>query len=482
MAPGSEGRGDQPDAAPSEPDLSQVDAQELEPAEVRGSRTHPASAFVRVWLFVLAAGVGSVQQLAEELDVRRAAVVIVLGLVAGGVFGFVRWVTTRYVIDGRELRVDSGLLTRTSRRAPYERIQSVDVAQPLGARVLGLAELRVELAGGDGSRVALQYLSKADAYRLRGVLVERAHAVGDDPAGPEHPVADGEVRPAPAALDDPGRLVAQVEPGHLVVGTLLSMDLIVGAVGTLVVLAVVGVTGSFFLVVPLLLPFAGNVFRIVAGRVVAQWGFRLTRGPRGLRIERGLLGRVSQTVPVGRVQGVAVEQPILWRRWGWRRLQVDVAGAAGESNDDENPSTLLPIGSPGLARAVVAEVLPGVDADSIPVEQVPRRSRWFAPIGWRRRAVGADERAFVTTTGWVTHRMDVVPHAKTQSVAISQGPLQRRLGLADLEVHTPDGPVNARGRNLDAARARQVGMRQLDAARAARASDDGSAAGHRVLG
>ncbi|MDO9379720.1 MAG: PH domain-containing protein [Nocardioidaceae bacterium] len=477
MAPASD-----PAPDPSTPDLdvSGVDAEALEPAEVRGSRTHPASAFVRVWLFVLAAGVGSVQQLAEELDVRRAAIVIGLGLVVGGVYGVVRWLTTRYVIDGHELRVDSGLLTRTSRRAPYERIQSVDVAQPLGARILGLAELRVELAGGDGSRVALQYLTKADAHRLRGVLVERAHAVGL-PA-PTDDAADDPAAPRAAAVDQPERLVAQVDPGHLVVGTLLSMDLIVGAIGTLVVLAVVGVTGSFFLVVPLLLPFAGNVFRIVAGRVVAQWGSRLTRGPRGLRIERGLLGRVSQTVPVGRVQGVAVEQPILWRRWGWRRLLVDVAGSAGEKDSDENPSTLLPIGSPELARTVVREVLPGVDAESIPVEPLPRRSRWFAPIGWRRRAVGADERAFVTATGWVTHRIDVVPHAKTQSVSVSQGPLQRRLGLADVDVHTPDGPVHARVHNMDAGRARQVAIRQLDAARAARLSDDGSAAGHRVLG
>ena len=64
-----------------------------------------------------------------------------------------------------------------------------------------------------------------------------------------------------------------------------------------------------------------------------------------------------------------------------------------------------------------------------------------------------------------------MPHAKTQSVRIEQGPLQRRLGLADVHVDTPKGPVNAVAHQLDAAVARELTMTQLDRARAARAAD-----------
>ena len=71
----------------------------------------------------------------------------------------------------------------------------------------------------------------------------------------------------------------------------------------------------------------------------------------------------------------------------------------------------------------------------------------------------------------MTHQRNIVPHAKTQSVRIEQGPLQRRLGLADVHVDTPKGPVNAVAHQLDAAVARDLTMTQLDRARAARAAD-----------
>ena len=62
-----------------------------------------------------------------------------------------------------------------------------------------------------------------------------------------------------------------------------------------------------------------------------------------------------------------------------------------------------------------------------------------------------------------------MPHARTQSVELRQGPWQRRLGVATVEVHTPKGPVDADGRNLDAADAQRVAFDQLRRARLARA-------------
>ncbi len=64
-----------------------------------------------------------------------------------------------------------------------------------------------------------------------------------------------------------------------------------------------------------------------------------------------------------------------------------------------------------------------------------------------------------------------MPHAKTQSVRIEQGPWQRRLGLADVHIDTPKGPVNAVAHQLDAQVARELTLTQLDRARAARAAD-----------
>ena len=77
----------------------------------------------------------------------------------------------------------------------------------------------------------------------------------------------------------------------------------------------------------------------------------------------------------------------------------------------------------------------------------------------------------VTEHGWLTHVRNIVPHAKTQSVRLSQGPLQRRLGLADVHLDITRGPVTPIAHQLDAAAARELTLSQLDRARLARAAD-----------
>ena len=68
--------------------------------------------------------------------------------------------------------------------------------------------------------------------------------------------------------------------------------------------------------------------------------------------------------------------------------------------------------------------------------------------------------------------MTVVPHERTQSCGVQQGPLQRRLGLASFALHSTPGPVSPRVNHLAAPEA----ARLLDA-QAARAQAARSAAG-----
>ena len=380
------------------------------------------------------------------------------GLVVGITFGFLTWWFTRYLIDGTELRITSGILQKSSRRIPYERIQSVDIAEPFLARVIGLAELRIEMAGGRNARSTLRFLSIDDARRLRRLLLGRAHGrtaieLDADSVEPEL------------------ELIARVSPERVMLGTVLSLDFLAAALGSIGVLVAALWFDQVLAFLGGIIPLVTWLGQIVGKRVLTQWDFTLTRSNDGLRIERGLLSRTSQSIPFARVQGVAVEEPYVWRRLGWQRLEVDVAGfgSQGDSDSADINSTLLPIADPVLAAAVIDELVPG--ARTAPEErvQVPRRAWPFAPIGWRYRWVAADDVAFVARSGWLERTTDVVPHARTQSVELRQGPWQRRLGLATVEVHTPKGPVDADGPHLDAADARRIAFDQLGRARLARA-------------
>lgn len=423
-------------------------------------RTHPLTGLVQGVIYAGGAAAGLLSSLGDGegwggAPLWASALLALAGGAAVGVaVGFWIWWRTHYVIDTTEVRVESGLIWRNSRRVPFERIQSIDIAEPLLARVFGLAELRIDSAGGGDARTALRFLTLPECRALRGLLLDKAHGI---------------VTSEPTEASE---VVASVPPARLVLGTLLTLDFVAAFFGSIGVLAAAVLLGGYLTLLGGIIPLVSWLMQIIATRVVAQWNFRLLKTPTGLRIERGLLSRTSQSIPFDRVQGIAVHEPFVWRRLGWHRLEIDVAGYAARKGQQDDAtsttSTLLPIADAALARAVTDELIPSVDVAAMSQLPASPRSRPFAPVGWRYRWVAADQFAFVARTGWVSVKTSIVPHARTQSVELKQGPLQRRLGVATMEVHTPDGPVNADGKHLDPALAREVAFAQLARARAAR--------------
>ena len=67
------------------------------------------------------------------------------------VSGVISWLVTRWQVADGVLRIETGLVRRQSRRFPLSQVQAIDVVQTGVARVLGLAELRLRMAGGDAS-------------------------------------------------------------------------------------------------------------------------------------------------------------------------------------------------------------------------------------------------------------------------------------------------------------------------------------------
>jgi putative membrane protein len=425
-------------------------------------------------------------------------VVVGAGLVVGLVLGFASWFFTRYVIDGTELRIDTGILTKRSRRVPYERLQSVDIVQPFAARMFAMAELKIEMAGSGEHNTKLAFLPLAEAERLRHVLLERASVDRDRPsdrhrlddAGGGHwadadvaddvDVAHGtdvrgqQYRPfgtqLPGVADQP--VLYRVAPLTLAASVALTTEFLVPIV---LLIGAIGLGVAFHVVVemlPVIGPVAIGIAQVTSKRLISEWGFELRQTARGLRLTRGLLSRTTQTVPLDRVQGIAIVEPLLWRPAGWCRVEVSVAGHA-RSNDRErqaDKSTLLPVADLSTAGRVVADVIPAADVGSLHLDPAPRSARWLRPIGWRFLGVATTRDLVVTRSGWLLRRTSLVPHVKAQSVRLRQGPLQRRLGLATVHVDTPPGPVDAAAMHRDVRQARLICLDELDAARRARAS------------
>lgn len=418
-------------------------------------RLHPLSPLVRGWKFVLAVLVVVVPQNVDDAvsghpaDLLRLVGLGVLVVLLGAAWGVLSWQFTRYGIEGGDLRVDSGVVFRSSRRVRLDRLQAVDVVQPLLARALGLAELRLEVVGGGSTEAPLAYLGLADAHRLRAELLARAAGVAaDTPEAPE-------------------QRLHEVPADRLLGSSLLSTPVVAAVVLVPVGLAVAGLTGGPAAPL-LLLPALVSAISPLVAQFLANYGFTLAASPDGLRIRRGLLETRAQTVPPGRIQAVRVGEPWLWRRFtGWVTVQVDIAGYGGEQAAAS--AVLLPVAPRPVAAGLLARVLPDADPAAVPLTGVPRRARWVAPLTWRVLGAGADERYFVARRGLLTRATDLVPHERAQSLRVTQGPVQRLLRLATLTVDTTPGPVTVTAEHRDAAEALRLLRAESERARLARA-------------
>jgi putative membrane protein len=390
-------------------------------------RLHPLTPLLRGGRFVLVLLALVGQQGLRDSSPGTLLLVLGIGVPAAVLVGWIAWRAMRYRVTATELQIDSGVLTRRSRRVPLARVQAVDVVTPLYARVLGLAELRLEVVGGGDAEAPLSFLAEDDAQRLRSTLLDLA-------AG-RVAAADGTPAPPP----EPDVVLVAVPTGPLVWSNLLGGPAIFVALSLLAVL----VGGLLDLVLDLDVSFTGSAF--VAGlgllfpvgslavrRILSEYGFTVADSPDGLRLKHGLLETRTQTIPAGRVQAIRIREPLLWRPFGWVRVEVDVAGYSGGAEQQSATGALLPVAPAELARALVARVL---GADLPPADRpAPPRARWRAPLSWPRLATGVDGAHLVSTYGVVTTTTDVVPLRKVQSLRLTQGPWQRRLGLTSLHV------------------------------------------------
>jgi putative membrane protein len=389
------------------------------------------------------------------------------------VSGFVHWLVTRWKIEGDTLRIETGLLRRDSKRLPLARIQAVDVVRPLLARVLGVSELRIRLAGSGGSGGRLAYLSESTALELRERLLQKR--VPTTPQAVDAVESAGESAGATTALDPAvgtgaEHIMASVPTGRLVGSFALSgvTLILLGIAAGLLVLAVVAPKTAAAVVGFLaiyLFSFVSGIWRRFSG----EFRFEAVEAPEGVRVRRGLLQTVSETIPHGRIQAVRKIEPLLWRPMGWCRLEVDIAGTGRKNQRGEGSGVakkaLLPVGSSQEAWHLIDRLIGGTLPAMTPP---PRRARKKAPLSYHFLSAGHDQDHAVCVTGRVRRVTTWVPLEKSQSIRRVQGPVQRRLGLASVHVDAAGKATRAEFRDRDVADADRLVEELSDLSRAAR--------------
>jgi putative membrane protein len=351
--------------------------------------------------------------LANEANLIPFSAVVVLGplgflLGAGYQVGY--YYRFGYELSEEELLVTSGVVGRQRREIPLERIQNVDVSRPALKRALGLAVVRFETAGGSSTEATLDAVDPDEADRLQRQVGPEARrrreaaATGESPAdgaanngsvadeavgggaetGAGDPTANGAADARSGRRVDDTEVVYEISNHELRVLSAVSFrpgafaipfvgiplggeDLVVRALRFVGIdlraglreLARLDPTTLALGAVALVAAYLLAVWLVSVGLTYLQYyGFRLERTGDELRYERGLVGRYSGTIPLGKVQTVRLGENVLMRQLGYAALAVETAGYAAGSGGDGGSETTVPLGVRGdvleLARDVLA--------------------------------------------------------------------------------------------------------------------------------
>ncbi len=387
---------------------------------------------------------------------------------------------------GGRLELYAGVVSRSVRTIPLERVRGMDVTEPFLHRLLGLVKVDVEAAAGGAGRQAelsLAAVSRAQADELREAVLGSAWA-----AVPE------EVEAGPPML-------YRATPGLLALGGITSMTYLLAPAAIVgFVLNLAGdlpgdvveralESGADRLPSDLLGIALGMLAGLVvvlaaaaAGSLIVDWGFALRDEGERLAAARGLLTRRLVHLDRERIRGTDVRDTPLRRPFGLASVTAVAAGVSARNGG----TTLAPVvrreETAGLLRAVDPQAPdPAAELVSHPPAARPRRLLralalplvalgvvagfgvlWAAALAlaaailavpvaldrYRQLGHAFDGRRLTLRDGSLRRRWSEVDPDAGVSFELTSSPGQRRAGLATLTVYLGQGAGSRRALDI----------------------------------
>ncbi|MFB6142035.1 MAG: PH domain-containing protein [Halorientalis sp.] len=332
------------------------------------------------------------------------AVLATLGFLLGAAYQVAYYLRFEYDLTADTLDVASGVVGRREREVPYRRIQNVDITESILHRLVGVAVVRVETAGGSTTEVTLNFVTSEEARRLqREIRERRAAAVGEGRTEPTEQPATEEPGATTAEADRPTatasgapRQLFELGAGELLVLSLSSfrravvfvlfvavpfladplLALLEGVLGApLDVGAIRRQPDLFFLSAlgGLVLGAVGSWMLSAAATFGEYYGFTLGRQGEDLVYDRGLVQRYSGSIPTDKVQTLTVRENVVMRALGYAGLAVETAGySPGQREGQSGPQSAVPLATRERTLSLARDIEPFGD---ISVQRPPKVAR-----------------------------------------------------------------------------------------------------------
>lgn len=411
------------------------------------------------------------------------------------------WLRFTYYIGEDDIRIESGLFSRTARSIPYDRIQDVSIEERLLARVFDLAEVEFDTGGSKSNDDAkLSYVLARDAVALRETVRSRKLALTDndvDSAMQTVPDMQDETDAAPIFGMNSRRLITlgfysfslvifamlgglaqqfdfllpfELWDFNAWVGVAADRGVAIDTIGTTT--RYVGAAIALLALIPL-----GMVTGMVA-TFLREYGFRLDLTPKGFRRRRGLLSKTDVVMPVVRVQAALISTGPMRKQRGWHALQFISMAKEGRENSHYVAAPFAKLSEiwPIVAITGIAPPAPDAAFEKSPIgpwidmwlftssnlaiifavlyPMLKTLVFWLLPsiallalifyFRWRceMHMINADQ--IFSRHGWWKEQLSIARQTHVQSVTISQGPISRLRGLARIDFGIAGGHLTFR--------------------------------------
>lgn len=428
-------------------------------------------------------------------------VAVVLWFVVALGYQLVYYQRFDYELTDDTLDISSGVLSRRQREIPIRRVQNVDISRNVVHRLLGIAQINLETAGGSSTEAALRYVNVEEARRIQSEIGRLKR--GDS-------LAESQAR-------EPERELFAITPKELFLLGVVGIDLrLLSFVAVILPIFAPSLREQFgdpllglAVTAPLVAAAIVVVVALISGllAVTNYYGFRLSRSDDELHYERGLLQRFSGTIPLEKVQTLSVSENVIARRLGYASMAVETAGYAP---GDSGSQSAIPLAKRERVFRLGSSVEP---FDDVELERPPKRAReryvvrytavalvaiglvfavnqytgftfrWWASVGllvfvpiaahlkWVNLGYDLQEEYIVLQEGFWTRTTTIVPYYRVQTALDSQTIFQRRRQLATLVIDTAgtSGITGRQPRALDIDADRAADLRETVADKLQRA-------------
>ena len=462
-------------------------------AEARGERLHPLylltglSKVLKGAWGILAGGAYLAVQ-----DKLGLALLLLGGFVLLSTASlFIRWLTFEFRVEDDQLRIEQGLLNRSSRTIPFDRVTDVDIEQGPIHRVFGLARVKMETGASAAAKDAEGQLDTITMERAQAIREYVRRRRGGASATAVATVEEAEESaPALFAMDSRRIAIAGFFNFSLAViaalfGASQTMGDVIGfdpfsRAFWLRAFASTGPLRDFIIAHQIFAALGGTIVLIVIGigtglirTVLREHGFRLDRTRTGFRRRRGLLTLTDVTIPDRRVQATILATGPIKRAFGWFTLKLQSLATDGKQGShvvaplattEETKAIQHSLSRPMAPQADSWRSLPfghflsgtaitvGAAVIALAAAALLSPLALFAAAGlciatlvnwleWRRSRYALDAEHLFLERGWWRQRRAIVPVRRIQSIDLTENFWTRAFGFVRMQFGVAGGTM-----------------------------------------